>query len=520
MAPKSASQPTLAKSTFTDADATTLKSNKTSASIDPSSATTTPKRGTSMLSAIDGSLGTSVKKAKMDAGKADGADAPCSTVVDPNEDDEEPGQATPYYSRGNKLQALDSPPFSPGTTVAFLSNDGDTLGHQVSDLEKWLGHKLDSRATYLVNPSWITWQVADKTKRFCNVKLLAYIPLNENCQATVVLVKEGCIAEQNVDWIRSWVLNFECEIGNHLGLEYFVDLACGKPTKKLKVLMTLIPDMDSNHSKWEMHMVGTVESKLLIMHHDEEAEYTLQSSTNKYLVKVKAQNGQFTGYQGKFTLYKDYVFNLSTLKDNDNIILLVDDPMESAGPVEDMPDVMSVDDSNSNGPGEVSTDEEVSVNKEVNVNLEDNAVGTENVLEYLEIVSFMHHTPRALRTPLCKAIQYDPSEEHRDDLNTELGAVDGDGKCKAIVDEKIKFKVGMKLILQVYGELQPKKQPGARQALQGPSTPEFASWTPAISAMLTILISKSEYELADIQSLPDASANDPSDREASSSDGD
>ncbi|KAG8702627.1 hypothetical protein FRC11_011344, partial [Ceratobasidium sp. 423] len=44
-----------------------------------------------------------------------------------------------------------------------------------------------------------------------------------------------------------------------------------------------------------------------------------------------------------------------------------------------------------------------------------------------------------------------------DDLNTKLGAVDGDGKCKAIVDEKIKFKVGMKLVLQVYGELQPKK---------------------------------------------------------------
>lgn len=61
---------------------------------------TPTKRRTSVLLATDTTTGGSVRKAKMGAGMLDGSDAPCLTVVDVSDKDEDNAEASTYLFSG------------------------------------------------------------------------------------------------------------------------------------------------------------------------------------------------------------------------------------------------------------------------------------------------------------------------------------------------------------------------------------------------------------------------------------
>lgn len=114
-----------------------------------------------------------------------------------------------------------------------MAHDGNTLGKQVSELEKWLGRKAANGDTYSAQSNWIKWDVEDKTRKFGSKKLPAYVPLNENCHAIVTVVKEGWLPERDVEWVKSWTIEFDSDVDDREGLEAFLKSVCGKPSKSV-----------------------------------------------------------------------------------------------------------------------------------------------------------------------------------------------------------------------------------------------------------------------------------------------
>ncbi|KEP45416.1 hypothetical protein V565_276350, partial [Rhizoctonia solani 123E] len=265
MAIHSASQPTPPKSAF-PADEEMVTTPKA----------TPTKRRTSVLSAAETTTEGSAKKAKTGAGTLDGSNAPRFTVVDDSDEDEDDAEASSYLFSGKSLQPHFTRVFEVDTIVAFMNHDGNSLGRRVNALEKWLGHTALPGDSYSAQSNWIVWKVEDKTLKFGKKKLPAYVPLAEDCHAIVSVVKEGWIPELDNDWIRSWVVEFNCDVDDRDAAQ-----------------MTLIEDKENGYrNRWELRMVGAAECQLLIMQHGNEAEYTIEVGNNN---KVEATVKAFTG---------------------------------------------------------------------------------------------------------------------------------------------------------------------------------------------------------------------------------
>ncbi|KDN33801.1 hypothetical protein RSAG8_13111, partial [Rhizoctonia solani AG-8 WAC10335] len=216
---------------------------------------------------------------------------PHFAIVESDKDNDDDTEATCQLFIGKKLRVSEQHTFNLGNVVVYLPPEGDTLGCHVSDLDKWLGCKATKGDSYSTQSNWIIWSVGDKTHQFGLKKLLAYVLLFENCHVIVILVKEeGWIPDLEVDWVKSWLVEFNHDMDDCKGLELFLRKVGGKPTKEFKAQMTLVKDKTGSHNKWELHMVGAVESKLLLIQHGDEAWCTLEVGIVEVEVVVKAQH--------------------------------------------------------------------------------------------------------------------------------------------------------------------------------------------------------------------------------------
>ncbi|KAF8714250.1 hypothetical protein RHS03_00374, partial [Rhizoctonia solani] len=242
--------------------------------------------------AAPGTLGTSAKKTKKGAKKADNSKAPRYASLD-KEDLE---QSNYYYVGGNSLkpQSLD---FYVGKVVAFLAYKGEGLGRQVAKLELYLGKKATHGQDFIGNPTWVRWTKGDSNQCFGNKKLPVYATLDKECQAVIVNVSKGWIPSYNIGFVRSWLIDFDVKDVNINLLKLFIRSCC-RTSKKLQVTLTLVKQSIEDWSRWEMRMMGAGNQKLLVLQHREVLTHQFNDCFTPVLAQIKAFNGCYVCWDG------------------------------------------------------------------------------------------------------------------------------------------------------------------------------------------------------------------------------
>ncbi|CUA73093.1 hypothetical protein RSOLAG22IIIB_05164 [Rhizoctonia solani] len=136
--------------------------------------------------------------------------------------------------------------------------------------------------------------MGDKPVKFGSAKLPAYVPLAEDCQAIVVLVKNGWIPDLNVEWLKTWVFDFNYNIEERVDLEFVIKKSlCFKATKGLKAYFTLVDDKSNNNNlnKWELRLSGAKEGLILSMKHGEELKLAVATEDSPFEATIKAYDG-------------------------------------------------------------------------------------------------------------------------------------------------------------------------------------------------------------------------------------
>ncbi|GAB1526382.1 hypothetical protein RhiTH_009549 [Rhizoctonia solani] len=272
MSPKSAVASKVAKPLDNNTP-TNTPANKVAMDVDEPAVTPAPKqRG---LMAVPGTLGTSAKKTKTGARKADNSKAPCYASLD-----KEDLEQSNYYYIGGKSLKPQSLNFYVGTVVAFLAYKGKGLGRQVAKLELYLGQKATHGQDFIGNPTWVRWTKGDSNQCFGNKKLPAYAMLDKECQAVIVNVSKGWIPSYNIGFVRSWLIDFDVEDVDINLLKLFIRLSCGTSKKSIE-----------DQSRWEMRMMGAGNQKLLVLQLGEALTHQFNNGSTPVLAQIKAFNG-------------------------------------------------------------------------------------------------------------------------------------------------------------------------------------------------------------------------------------
>ncbi|QRW17529.1 hypothetical protein RhiXN_02453 [Rhizoctonia solani] len=251
MSPKSAVASKVAKPLDNNTP-TNTPANKVAMDVDEPAVTPAPKqRG---LMAAPGTLGTSAKKTKTGAKKADNSKAPCYASLD-----KEDLEQSNYYYVGGKSLKPQSLNFYVGTVVAFLAYKGKGLGTQVAKLELYLGQKATHGQDFIGNPMWVRWTKGDSNQRFGNKKLPAYAMLDKECQAVIVNIELWNIQE---------------------------------------ITPMLVKQSIEDWSRWEMRMMGAGNQKLLVLQHGEALTHQFNNGSTPVLAQIKAFNGCYVCWDG------------------------------------------------------------------------------------------------------------------------------------------------------------------------------------------------------------------------------